>query len=63
MSENIKKLEDRVTKRYATYYMNKRVFDDFNAPADIYAECNDGLWIRKLITWVGGFRWSKWEKL
>jgi hypothetical protein len=42
-----------------------RVFDNMCLPVkDIYAECSDGMWVRKSWQGIGKFGWaSKWVKV
>ena len=53
---------NRKIKLEATKRMNYLVFEQFYAPRDIVVECADGTYVRKLIQWVGGFRWANWVR-
>jgi hypothetical protein len=57
-------MSDKAIKAKATKLEHKRVFDNFSLPPkDIYAQCSDGLWVRRAWTIVSTFGWDKWEKL
>lgn len=57
-------LTDKQLKTRAKYAANKSVFDNMNAPKDIYCECSDGTWVRRVWTNpCGTWGWDKWEKL
>lgn len=55
---------DKRIKYLATRYMNVHVFENMNAPEDIWAECSDGPWVRRLWRRANGrFGWSRWERI
>ena len=54
---------DRQIKLAATKEEYRRVFDNYNLPAqDIYAECSDGTWVKRVWQNLKKFGWGKWEK-
>ena len=53
-----KQIKANATKRM--YYL---VFEQFYSPKDIVVECDDGVWMRQLNQWVGGFSWGSWVKI
>lgn len=57
-------MTDRKLKIKATKQENKLVFDYMMTPKDIYCECSNGTYVKKL--WKnanGNFGWDKWELL
>jgi hypothetical protein len=61
MSSKIK--TDTQIKTEATQRERYRVFENMNAPQDIYAECSDGTWFRGVWRNVKYFGWDKWKKV
>ena len=54
---------DRQAKAIATRDEKKRVFEHMNAPEDIYANCSDGWWVKRVWRNPNGvFGWNKWIK-
>jgi hypothetical protein len=53
---------DRQLKIAATKKEEKRVFDNFLKPSDIFVKCSDGYWEKTF--WVNGskFGWNNWKK-
>lgn len=52
------------TKRAATKEMNRKIFENFEAPADIKIEIDGQHWIRSV--WKnpsGKFGWDKWKRV
>ena len=55
-------LDDFMIKRLATIDEKKRVFENMNSPQDIFAQCSNGTWVRRVWQNPGCFGWDKWEK-
>jgi hypothetical protein len=58
----MKLLSDTMIKRLATIAEKKRVFENMNSPQDIFAQCSDGMWVRRVWQNPNCWGWDKWEK-
>ncbi len=54
---------DKQIKSEATRKHKYSVFEHMNNPHDIFADCSDGMWVRKLWKNINRFGWDKWEKV
>lgn len=54
---------DRQKKTEATKEEYRRVFDNYNLPGgDIYADCSDGVWIKRFWQNLNKFGWENWKR-
>lgn len=54
---------DSKIKEMATKQARNVVIENMNSPQDIFAECSDGMWVRRV--WKnpnGYFGWGKWKR-